>query len=818
MRISYNWLKEYIDLDLEPQELSEILTDCGLEVEGLEKVESVKGGMEGIVIGKVLTAEKHPNADKLSVTTVDVGSGEPLHIVCGATNVAAGQKVVVATVGTTLYMDNKTFEIQKTKIRGEKSEGMICAEDEIGLGTSHEGIMVLEEDAKVGMPANEYFEITEDYVFEIGLTPNRADAASHLGVARDLVAALNQTQKASGYQLKMPDTKAFKIDNHDRHIDIEIENPQACPRYTGITLSNIEVKESPNWLKNRLNTIGVRPINNIVDVTNYVLFELGQPLHAFDADKIKGDRVVVKMLPDKTKFTSLDEAERELSANDLMICNAEEGMCIAGVFGGISSGVTEKTRNIFLESAYFNPVHVRKTSKYHSLQTDASFRFERGTDPNITEYALKRAILLFQEVAGGQVSSDIVDVYPNKIEAWEINMKYTNVDRLIGKKIDREIIKKILKDLEIIIKDENTDGLKVSVPPFKVDVTREPDLIEEILRVYGYNNIDYSGQMRSSLSFMPKPDPEKIQNLVSNLLTSNGFNEVMNNSLSNSRHIAKSKEYKEENNVRMLNPISADLDTMRQGLLFGMLESAAYNLNRKNENLRFYEFGATYKKQGSDKKDPLKDYNESIHLALLLSGNKQPESWANAEEKSDIFLLKAYLHNIFNRLGMHGNELKIQEEAGADFSYGLQYSFQNKAVAVLGSVSGEMLKYFDVKQEVFYADINWDAILQIVTRKEVQYSEIPKYPAVRRDLALLVDKQVKFADIEQIAFKTERKILKSVNLFDIYEGKNIAKGKKSYAVSYLLQDPQRTLTDKIIDKTMKRLLQAYERELDASIR
>ncbi|MDZ7743529.1 MAG: phenylalanine--tRNA ligase subunit beta [Bacteroidota bacterium] len=667
MRISYNWLKEYIDLDLNPEELSEILTDCGLEVEGLEKAESVKGGMEGIVIGQVLTAEKHPNADKLSVTTVDVGRDKPLHIVCGAPNVAAGQKVVVATVGTRLYMDDKPFEIRKAKIRGEKSEGMICAEDELGLGTSHEGIMVLEEDAQIGMPAKEYFEITEDYVYEIGLTPNRADAASHLGVARDLVAVLNQAQKTSKYQLKIPDTSAFKVDNDNRHIDIEIENPEACPRYTGITLSNIEVKESPNWLKNRLNTIGVRPINNIVDVTNYVLFELGQPLHAFDADKIKGEKVIVKMLPDKTRFTTLDEVERELLANDLMICNAEDGMCIAGVFGGISSGVTEKTKNVFLESACFNPVHIRKTSKYHSLQTDASFRFERGTDPNITEYALKRAILLFREVAGGQVSSEIVDVYPEKIEAWDVDIAYTNVDRLIGKKIDRESIKKILKDLGIEIKDEKAEGLKVSVPPFKVDVTREVDLIEEILRIYGYNNIDYSGQMRSSLSFMPKPDPEKIQNLISDLLTSNGFNEVMNNSLSNARYIAKSQEYNEENNVRMLNPISADLDIMRQGLIFGMLESAAYNLNRKNEDLRFYEFGTSYRKIQGSSQNPLLQYEEARHLALLLSGNKQPESWANREEKTDIYQLKAYLHNIFSRLGIAGNEVSIKEEAGKDF-------------------------------------------------------------------------------------------------------------------------------------------------------
>lgn len=818
MKISYNWLKEYIDFDLDPEKLSEILTACGLEVEGLEKFESVKGGLEDIVIGEVLTCEQHPNADKLSLTTVNIGTGTPLDIVCGAPNVDKGQKVVVAPIGARLYMDENSFQIKRTKIRGEVSEGMICAEDELGLGTSHDGIMVLDPSAIPGKPAKEYFDIQEDYVFEIGLTPNRSDATSHIGVARDLVSVLNQTENTRNYKLVKPDVKAFNSDNNNRHIDIEIEDAEACPRYTGITLSGIEVKESPVWLKNYLNAVGVRPINNIVDITNFVLFETGQPLHAFDADEIKGNRVIIKKLPRGATFTTLDEVERELTGNDLMICNAEDGMCIGGVFGGIKSGVTEETKNIFLESAYFDPVTIRKTSKHHGLQTDASFRFERGADPNITKYALKRAIMLMKDIAGGEISSDIVDVYPDPIDKWEVAIKFSHVDRLIGKTIDRDMISTILQDLGIEIKEMDKEGMLLLIPTFKVEVTREADVIEEILRIYGYDNIDYSGQLRSSLSFTPKPDPEKLQNLISDYLTANGFFEIMNNSLTNSKYNQYSQTLTEEKNVKTLNPTSMDLDVLRQGLIFGNLESVAYNQNRKNENLKFYEFGTIYKLTGQKTEDPLSKYFEEKHLSLLLTGEVHPESWATSEKEADFYLLKAYTENVFKKMGINTQNLSVREDISDDFNEGLTFLSGEKTLAETGIVHPSLLKSFDIRNAVYYADINWDLLVELAGKSKVQYSEIPKFPAVRRDLALLIDNSVKFSDIEEIASKTERHLLKSVNLFDVYAGKNIESGKKSYAISFILQHPEKTLTDKIIDKTMNKMMEAFKREIGAVIR
>ena len=819
MKISYNWLKKYIDFDLNPEKLSEILTDCGLEVEGLEKIQSVKGGLKGFVVGEVLTKEKHPNADKLSVTTVDVGEENSLKIVCGAPNVAAGQKVIVATVGTVLYSDDKEFKINKTKLRGELSEGMICAEDEMGLGTSHDGIMVLDPEAKTGTPAKEYFNIREDYVYEIGLTPNRSDATSHIGTARDLVSVLNHINITRNYKLNIPSVDDFKIDNQNRQIDVIVEDTKACPRYSALTISNIEVKGSPDWLKNYLNSIGVRPINNIVDITNFVLFETGQPLHAFDADKITGDKVIVKKYPKGTKFTTLDEIERELSENDLMICNEKEGMCIGGVFGGTKSGVTESTKNIFLESAYFDPTSIRKTSKYHGLQTDASFRFERCADPQITTYALKRAAILIKEIAGGEISSDVVDVYPEKIEKWIINILYKNVDRLIGKEIDRTVIKHILQDLDIKIINETEKGLKLLIPTFKVDVTREADIIEEILRIYGYNNIEIPSKVKSSLSFRSKPDTEKLQNLISDQLTDNGFFEIINNSLTNSDYIKKNPVLDEKNNVKILNPISRDLDILRQTLLYGGLESVAYNLNRKTSDIKFYEFGKIYLLNKAEKKnDALSKYFEEKHLSLFLSGRKNADSWKDKDSDLDFFDLKIFVNNILKRLRIDINKLDISIKVSEAFSEGLIYTHNNKKLVEFGSVAANILNDFDIKQEVFYADINWDFAINLINKLQTQYRKVSKFPAVKRDLALLINKNVTFEEIEKLAFQTERHLLKSIKLFDVFEGEKIGKEKKSYAVSFILQNPDKTLTDKIIDKTMNKFIKVFEEKLNAKIR
>ncbi len=804
MKISYNWLKNYLSREVEPEKIAQLLTDSGLEVESFEKVQAVRGGLEGLVIGEVITKSEHPNADKLSVTTVNVGQSENLQIVCGAPNVAKGQKVVVATVGTVLYSGEESFKIKKSKIRGEESEGMICAEDEIGIGTSHEGIMVLDENAKVGMSAKEYFKIEDDYVFEIGLTPNRADATGHIGVARDIVAVLSLTDEIN---LKKPSVSDFKIDNQSFPIDVQVEDSNLCPRYSGVTLSGCVVKESPDWLKNKLSSIGLTPINNIVDVTNFVLHEMGQPLHAFDAHKIKGNKVVVKTLPAKSKFTTLDDKERELTENDLMICNAEEGMCIAGVFGGTQSGVTKTTTNIFLESAYFNPVSVRKTAKYHNLNTDASFRYERGADPNITISALKRAILLMQEVAGGKVSSEIVDIYPQAISNFVVDFSFENCDKMIGESISREIIKKIITALEIEVLEENEKGLKLSIPPFKVDVQREIDVIEEVLRIYGYNNIAIPSTMNAALVFKDEIDKEKVIESISDYLVSNGFYEMLSNSLT------KSTYYNEkETLVEISNPLSNELDVLRQTLLFNGLETIQYNQNRKSPDLKLFEFGKTYIKSESK-------FKETNCLSLFISGNFQAENWAVATQQTTFNHLKGYLDKLMERFGLNNLKVQTKESNTSHLEYGLSQSVNNKELVNFGKVKSSIQKQFDIQSEVFFVELNIDVLMELLKMtKSIQYKEVSKFPYVRRDLALLVDKALNYAQIEEIAFKQNRKLLKEVNLFDVYEGKNLEEGKKSYAVSFAFQDDEKTLTDKQIDEMMSKMVQSFEKELGAKLR
>ncbi|RLD48618.1 MAG: phenylalanine--tRNA ligase subunit beta, partial [Bacteroidetes bacterium] len=705
MKISYNQLKQYIDINIKPEELAEILTDIGLEVEGTEEYESIKGGMEGLVIGEVKTCEKHPNADKLSITTVDIGTKDILPIVCGAPNVAAGQKVVVATVGTILYDGDKKIPIKKGKIRGEVSLGMICAEDEIGIGTSHEGILVLPENIETGTSAKDYFKIEKDTIFEIGLTPNRADGASHIGVARDLVAWFKYQGK--NIKLKKPDVSNFKIDNTDLQIPVEIKNNEACKRYAGITISDIKVAESPDWLKTRLKAIGLQPINNVVDITNYVLHETGQPLHAFDADKITGKTVIVKTLPEGTPFITLDEEGHKLHKDDLMICNTEEPMCIAGVFGGAKSGVTDNTENIFLESAYFNPVFVRKTSKRHTLQTDASFRFERGVDPNITIYALKRAAVLIKEIAGGNISSEIVDVYPEPVENFKITVSYSHIDRLIGKKIDHEDIDTILKALEIKITEKENDTIKLEVPPYRVDVTREADIIEEILRIYGYNNVESPHSVKSTLSYAPKPDENKLKNKISDFLSSQGFSEAMSNSLTKAKYYENSDAFKEDESVKILNALSIDLNVLRQDLLFGTLEAVIRNINHKNSDIKLYEFGNTYHYNNTNNNNSLNSYKEEARLAVVVSGNKNKINWNTPEQKSDFYYFKSQIAGILERLNFDTKQLKTQETANRIFAYGLKHSVNNKILVEYGSISNKILSVFDIEQEVFFANIHW---------------------------------------------------------------------------------------------------------------
>lgn len=803
MKISYNWLKNYIKTDLHPDKVAQILTDTGLEVESVEKIQTVKGGLEGLVVGEVLTKVKHPDADRLNLTTVNVGAEVPLHIVCGATNVEVGQKVVVATIGTTLYNGDDSFEIKKSKIRGQVSEGMICAEDEIGLGTSHDGIMVLEPSTKVGMLAKTYFNIEDDFVFEIGLTPNRTDAVSHIGVARDLAAAINLTNDC---KITRPSVDAFKIDNNNLSIQVDVQDVEKCPRYSGVTLSGIEVKESPDWLKNRLKAIGLNPINNIVDVTNFVLHETGQPLHAFDADKIFGNKVVVKTVADKSKFITLDDKERTLSANDLMICNEKDAMCIAGVFGGASSGVSTSTKNIFLESAYFNSVAVRKTAKYHGLNTDASFRYERGADPEITVYALKRAILLMQEVAGGKVSSEIVDVYPNKIEPFNVEFSFENCYRIIGQKLDKAVIKKIINSLEIHIENETNDRLTLLVPAFKADVQREIDVIEEVLRVYGYNNIELPSLMSSALVYRQSIDKDKVINTISNLLVSQGFNEILSNSLTKSSYYSE-----KETLVKLLNPLSSELDVLRQNLLFNGLESVVYNQNRKLPNLKLFEIGKTYQKKNEK-------FEESSCLSIIISGNLNQENWNTTKIPTNFFHLKGVVNIILEKYGLDKANFVFNQQGNDVYDYSLSYMLNEKELLQIGKVAKKIQKQFDINNEVYYAQINLDLFIKQASKVKVQYKEISKFPSVRRDLALLIDNKIDYKQIEELAFKNEKRLLKEVNLFDVYEGKNLEDSKKSYAVSFVFQDNEKTLTDNQVDKIIEKLITALSNDLGAKLR
>jgi phenylalanyl-tRNA synthetase beta chain len=818
MKISYNWIKDYLKIDLEPSKVAEILTGIGLEIEGMDEWVSVKGGLEGVVIGEVLTCKKHPDADKLSVTTVDVGGEEPLHIVCGAPNVAAGQKVPVATIGTVVFKGDESLEIKKSKIRGELSEGMICAEDELGLGTSHDGIMVLDKDAKPGTPASAYFKIEKDFVFEIGLTPNRIDSGSHFGVARDLAAYLNLNAGMNGKAI-LPSVANFKPDNRDNIYEVIIENSVDCPRYTGITISGITVGESPDWLKNKLRAIGQNPINNVVDITNFVQHEVGQPLHAFDADKIDGKKVIIKNLPEKSKFITLDGNERSLSAKDLMICNPVEGMCIAGVFGGIKSGVSSSTKNIFLESAYFNPVAIRKTSKRHGLKTDASFRFERGADPNITTWALKRAIMLIKEIAGGKISSEIVDVYPIPVKNEEIEVNYNNINRLIGKSIDQPTVKKILGLLDIEIKEEYGDILTLGIPSYRVDVKKEADVIEEILRIYGYNNVEVTNHVNSTLSYPEKPDKEKVVNIVSDLLSANGFAEIMCNSLNPAAWYEQNADFDNEQLVILANPLSSDLNAMRQSLLYGGLSSVAWNLNRQNPDLRLYEFGHCYFYKKDQNSHPTADnYTEKGALDLFITGSLTRQNWNIKNNPTGFFNVKSYVEMILSRLGIEVESLTISESEKKYFSESLTYQFNKKIIAEAGSISKRYLTQFDIGQDVYYSHIEWDYLMKVIKSHSISFNELSKYPSVRRDLALLLDRGIKFQQIKELAYRTEKNILHDVNLFDVYESDSLGKNKKSYAVSFILRDDVKTMTDKNIDKIMNNLIRVFESELNAQIR
>jgi phenylalanyl-tRNA synthetase beta chain len=768
----------------------------------------------------VMECAKHPNADKLSLTKVDIGTGRLLSVVCGAPNVAIGQKVPVATVGTMIYQEDKSFEIKEAKIRGEFSEGMICAEDELGLGHSHEGIMVLDPDATIGEPAAEYFKLSADTVFEIGLTPNRTDATSHTGVARDLIAVLNQRDNVRKYRMNWPSVDEFLVDNHNLIIPVIVENAEQCPRYSGVSISGIKIGDSPEWLKNLLNATGIRPINNIVDATNFVMMELGQPLHAFDAAKIKGGKVIVRKARQGEHFITLDAVGRKLSNGDLMICNAEEGMCIAGVFGGADSGVSDSTTDIFLESAHFNPRSIRKTSRYHSLQTDSSFRFERGCDPNITVYALKRAALLIRELAGGKISSEIIDVYPVPVEPLHIQVRWKNINRLIGKEIGHDQIRSILEDLGIKIEKESAETLSLIIPSFKTDVTREADVIEEILRIYGYDNIEMRGQLRSSLSFSNKPDPERIRNLISDMLSSRGFNEIMSNSLTRARYAEESAWLDAGNSVFLLNPLSSDLNVMRQTLLFGGLETISFNQNRKAADLKLYEFGRTYRlnPEKRNAEHSLAHYDEHEYLALWITGKREPESWRTNDSKTDFFDLKAVVHLIFARFGFNPDHFTKSHFTDDLFEEGTAYAYRHVILVRFGRLKKKEIKRFGLKQEVMYADFDWEKLIGLLSENIITFSEVAKFPEVRRDLALVLDSSVRYEELMHAAYQAEKQILKSVSLFDVYQGEKIGPGKKSYALSFLLRDDEKTLTDQIIDKTMEKILRAFQEKFHAAIR
>ena len=808
MNISYNWLKQFLKLDWESKQTAELLTDLGLEVEGITPYETIKGGLKGIVVGHVITCETHPNADRLKLTTVDIGLENPLQIVCGAPNVAKGQKVPVATIGTTLYpINGEPWVIKKGKIRGEESFGMICAEDELGLGESHEGIMVLSENLEPGTPCAEVFELESDEVFEIGLTPNRTDAMSHYGVARDLKAGLKQREIEK--ELITPSTSNFNITDRSLKMDVEVENNELAPRYCGVTLSNLIVQPSPNWLKDRLKSIGLSPINNVVDATNYVLHEMGQPLHAFDADRIFGKKVVVKTLPKGTKFMTLDGVERELHEDDLMICDGEKPMCIAGVFGGINTGVTEDTRSIFLESAYFDPISIRKTAKRHGLNTDASFRFERGIDINNVEYCLKRAAMLIKEITGGDITSDIVDLYPKKKDEQQVFLAFDKINKLIGQEIPRDTIKSILASLEIKVKNVTETGLGLVIPSYRVDVQRQVDVIEEILRVYGYNNISFHEKLNASIAPISKYEDYKLQDTIGDLLAARGFYEIMTNSLTSPDYVDLIDALKTKESVNILNPLSADLSVLRQSMLFNGLETISYNINRKNQNLRFFEFGKTYHLE--DKK-----HIEKKHLSLLVTGDRNNTSWASPVKKSDFFFLKSIVGNVLERLGING--LNPIPNENTLFSEGITLVSNKKDIVEFGVINKSLTKHFDIKQEVLYANFNWDSIIDLVPTTEIEFKLIPKYPEVKRDFALLIDNSISFKEIHNIAFQTEKNLLKGVHLFDVYTGNKLPEGKKSYAVSFTLQDDKSTLTDKQIDKIMTKLQHRYEKDLGAVLR
>ncbi|MDH6342536.1 phenylalanyl-tRNA synthetase beta chain [Parabacteroides sp. PFB2-12] len=818
MNISYNWLKDYLAFDLSPEEVADALTSIGLETGGVEEVQTIKGGLEGLFIGEVLTCEAHPNSDHLSVTTVSVGGEEPLQIVCGASNVAAGQKVVVAVNGTKLYKEEESFTIKRSKIRGIESNGMICAEDEIGIGTDHAGIIVLPADAVVGMPAKDYYNVQSEYVLEVDITPNRVDATSHFGVARDLAAYLKQNGMPS--ELKKPAVDAFRIEDASPAIEVVVENTEACIRYSGVSIKGVTVKESPEWLKNRLTLIGLRPINNVVDITNFVLHEMGQPLHAFDYNKIKGGKVIVKTMPAGTKFVTLDEVERTLTENDLMICNAEEAMCIGGVFGGLDSGVTEATTDVFLESANFNPSWVRKTARRFGLNTDSSFRFERGLDAGNTIYALQRAALLIQEIAGGVISGELQDVYPVPVEPYKVDLAYAKVNSLIGKEIPTETVKSILTSLEMKIVSETPEGVSIEVPVYRFDVQRDVDVIEDILRIYGYNNIEFGDNVKSNLSYKTQTDRSyELQNLVSEQLVGGGFHEIMNNSFTPRAYYEALETYPADRCVMLLNPLSTDLNAMRQTLLFGGMDSIERNTKRRNSNIRFFEFGNCYE-FNAEKKDPekaLAAYKEDYRLGIWLYGNRTENNWAHPNEKLTVYELKAYVENILNRLGVQkvifGNLTNDIYAAGLSITTGA-----GRVLGSLGIVQPKLSQARDLDGEVYFAELFWDALIKETKKHKVSFAEISKFPAVKRDLALLIDKKVLFAEIEKIAYESERKLLKEVTLFDVYEGKNLPAGKKSYAVSFFLQDVDKTLNDKQIDAIMKKIQTNLEQKLGAQLR
>ena len=820
MEISYKWLKEYVDFDLTPQETADALTSCGLEVDALEEVQTIKGGLKGLYVGKVLTCEMHPNSDHLHITTVDLGKGEPQQIVCGAPNVAAGQKVIVADLGCVLYDGDKEFVIKKSKLRGVESNGMICAEDEIGVGTSHDGIIVLPEDAPVGQPAAEYYHLESDWVIEIDITANRSDALSHWGVARDLYAWL----KRNGHNtsLHRPDCSEFTVDNTDLPIDVEIENTEACKRYACVSITGCEVKESPEWLQDKLKVIGLRPINNIVDITNYVMMAYGQPMHCFDADMVKGHKIVVRTQPEGTKFVTLDGEEHTLGEHDLSICNAEEPMCIAGIFGGKGSGTYDTTTNVVLESAYFHPTWIRKSARRHGLSTDASYRFERGIDPNGTIYALKQAAILCKQLAGGKVSMEIKDVYPAPIADARVQLDYEYVDRLIGKKIGNDMIRSIVESLEMKVVSETEAGLELDVPAYRVDVQRPCDVVEDILRIYGYNNVEIPTQLKSSLTILGDEDKAyHHQNVISEQLVGCGFREILNNSLTKTAYYTELNHYTEETTVKVMNPLSSDLGVMRQTLLFGGLESICRNVNHKMPNLRFFEFGNCYhfSPEKKNDEDPIKAYTEEMHLGMWLTGKRVEGSWAHADEQSSFYELKAYVMNIFTRLGVNPGIVVAEKSDNNVFGKALALKARSgKVLCEMGTVSHKLLKKMDIDQDVFYADINWNNLMRAIKKNETLYHDISKFPSVSRDLALLIDKSVEFEQIEQIARQTEKKLLKSVELFDVYEGKNLPEGKKSYAVNFILQDETKTLNDKQIEAIMTKLINNLKQKLGAELR